>query len=64
MLLIVGTIRLPVGRLEEARPVMERMNCLIRSWSSYRTPKTAPPVLVSFCGRPVRSPSVSEAQNP
>ena len=25
MLLIVGTIRLPVGKLEEARPVMQRM---------------------------------------
>ncbi|TGT46182.1 putative quinol monooxygenase [Mesorhizobium sp. M8A.F.Ca.ET.165.01.1.1] len=25
MLLIIGTIRLPLGRLDEARPVMERM---------------------------------------
>lgn len=25
MLLIVGTIRLPVGKLEEARPAMQRM---------------------------------------
>jgi len=25
MLLIIGTIRLPAGKLEEARPVMERM---------------------------------------